>query len=314
MSCTPLTPVPLRPLWAKGALRLLSPVLRKRVCRFAAVVILIFLLHADVWEQGHSQQPIKIFAGITYGCERLAVTQEGGGLVHWVRVDLTAPGIELYVTPLDPAAVARGWQYRLRPLEEVMEREQLAVAVNATYFTTASGSWLRFSGDLARGLQTLISNHVIAHGLWGNFFLWFDTKLVPHLLQPSSAAEVVLARAKWAVGAHELQLHNGQVLGGGDSFGGGESTADARTAIAIDQTSKLLFLAVAERLSQSRMLYFLADLGARDGFLLDGGGSSTMGIGQGSAGIPAAVLFGSGRPIATYIGVRALPCHSPVCN
>jgi len=29
-------------------------------------------------------------------------------LVHWVVVDLAAPGIELYVTPIDPNAVARG--------------------------------------------------------------------------------------------------------------------------------------------------------------------------------------------------------------
>ena len=67
-----------------------------------------------------------------------------------MRVDLTAPGVELYVTPLDPAAVAHGWQYRLRPIEDVVEREHLAVAVNASYFATASGSWLRVSGDLAR--------------------------------------------------------------------------------------------------------------------------------------------------------------------
>src|SRR6516162_7262039 len=56
----------------------------------------------------------------------------------------------------------------------------------------------------------------------------------------------------------------------------------------------------------------LANLGARDGFLLDGGGSSAMGIGQGSTGTPATVLLGGGRPVATYIGVRAPPCSSPV--
>ena len=280
-----------------------SSLLQKRVCRFAAFVILGALLHGDFWEQGHPHQPIKIFAGVTYGCERLAVTQEGGGLVHWVRVDLTAPGVELYVTPLDPAAVARGWQYRLRPIEDVVEREHLAVAVNGTYFATASGSWLRFSGDLARSMQTLISDHVIAHGPWGASVLWFDAELAPHVLRSSSAAEPDLTRAKWAVGTHPLQLHNGQVLGGGNS------TADARTAIGIDQTTKLLFLAVGERISQPRMLHILADLGAREGFLLDGGGSSAMGIGQGSTGIPATVLLGDGRPVATYIGVRALPCR-----
>jgi hypothetical protein len=210
------------------------------------------------------------------------------------------------VTPLDPAAAARGWQYRLRPIEDVLEREHLAVAVNGTYFATASGSWLRFSGDLARSMQTLISDHVVAYGPWGASLLWFDAELAPHLLRLSSATEPVLTRAKWAVGAHVLQLHNGQVLGGDDS------TADARTAIGIDQPRKLLFLAIAERISQPRMLHILADLGARDGFLLDGGGSSAMGIGRGSTGIPATVLLGGGRPVATYIGVRALPCRRPV--
>src|SRR5262245_14153272 len=66
--------------------------------RFAALVILSALLYGDSWKQGECpRQP----AEITYGCERLPVTQEGGGLVHWVRVDLTTPGVELYVTPLD---------------------------------------------------------------------------------------------------------------------------------------------------------------------------------------------------------------------
>jgi hypothetical protein len=104
--------------------------------------------------------------------------------------------------------------------------------------------------------------------------------------------EPVLARAKWAIGAHELQLQNGQVLWGGDS------TADARTAIGIDEAKRLLFLAVGERISPGRVLHMLADLGARDGFLLDGGGSSAMEIGQGSTGIPAGVLLGGGRPVA----------------
>lgn len=172
--------------------------LQKRVCRFATLVVLGAFLHGDFWEQGHPQQPVKIFAGVTYGCERLAVTQEGGGLVHWVRVDLTAPGVELYVTPLDPAAAARGWQYRLRPIEDVVEREHLAVAVNGTYFATASGSWLRFSGDLARSMQTLISDRIIAYGPWGASLFWFDAELAPHVLRSSSAAEPVLTRAKWA--------------------------------------------------------------------------------------------------------------------
>ena len=92
----------------------------------------------------------------------------------------------------------------------------------------------------------------------------------------------------------------------------GASVDGAAATLPVEQPRKLLFLAIAERISQSRMLHILADLGARDGFLLDGGGSSTMAIGQGSTAIPATVLLESGRPVATYIGVRAPPCRSPV--
>jgi hypothetical protein len=109
----------------------------------------------------------------------------------------------------------------------------------------------------------------------------------PHALRSSSATEGALAHAKWAVGAHALQLRNGQVLGGRDT------TADARTAIGIDEIRKRLFLAVEERISQPRMLHILANLGARDGLLLDAGGSTAMAIGLGSNGIPATPLLGA---------------------
>src|SRR5215471_1422926 len=39
----------------------------RRICRFAAFVILGVLLHGDFWAQARPQQPLKIFAGVTYG-------------------------------------------------------------------------------------------------------------------------------------------------------------------------------------------------------------------------------------------------------
>jgi hypothetical protein len=77
--------------------------------------------------------------------------------LHWVIVDLAAPGVELYVTPLDPTAVARGWQYRLRRIEEVVDKEHLAVAVHGAYFASNSGWWPRMSGDLASSGETVVA-------------------------------------------------------------------------------------------------------------------------------------------------------------
>src|SRR5262245_55510406 len=78
----------------------------------------------------------EIFDGITYGCERLEPGEECSGFVYWVRVDLRAPGIELYITPNDPLAVSQGWQYRLRWIGAVVASEHFAVAINGTQFTS----------------------------------------------------------------------------------------------------------------------------------------------------------------------------------
>ena len=82
---------------------------------------------------------------------------------------------------------------------------------------------------------------------------------------------------------------------------------DSRTAVAIDRGRKLLFFAVGQYISPNRLLQELAELGAKDGMLLDGGGSSSMAIGKGAAGVPAGVLYGGWRPVATHLGIRGQP-------
>jgi hypothetical protein len=143
--------------------------------------------------------PTEIFKGITYGCERLEATEEGSGLLHWARIDLTAPGIELYVTPLDPSAVAQGWQYRLRHIKDIVDREHLAIAVNATLFTSNSGWRPRMSGDLANGVETVVADHVVSHVWEHTYLLWFDDQLMPHLRPSKPPLAPELAIAKWGI-------------------------------------------------------------------------------------------------------------------
>src|SRR5262249_31409977 len=110
-----------------------------------------------------------------------------------------------------------------------------------------------------------------------------------------------LRAAKWGVGGQAISLHDGRVA----------PTAargpDARTAVAIDEQRKLLFLAVAQWASPNLLLEELAGLGAREGMLLDGGGSSGVAIGEGAQGILPGPLYGGLRPVATLFGVRARP-------
>ena len=277
-----------------------------RGCQLGIVALLAILVGGDTgwWAHRGPQPATQIFEAITYGCERLETTREGGGLLHWVRIDLTAPGIEVYITSLDPSATVQGWQYRLRRIEDVMEKERLSVAINGALFTWNPGWLPPMSGDLANGVETVVANHVISHVWEDTYLLWFDDHLTPHL-RASKPPGAELAVAKWGIGGQAVWLRDGKVWPGADD------TTDARTAVAIDQQRKLLFLAVAESISPRRLLQKLADLGAKEGMLLDGGGSSSMAIGKHAEGIPPGVLYGGGRAVATHFGIRAQRLRAP---
>jgi hypothetical protein len=277
---------------------------REFIAATSLILVLAMTSGGTAWWSRRGPQPATpIFEGITYGCERLDTTQEGSGLLHWVRIELTAPGIQLYVTPLNPSAAARGWQYRLRHIEDVMDSEHLSVAINAALFTWTPGWLPPMTGGVANGVETVVADHVVSHIWEDTYLLWFDDHLAPHLRASKPPGEE-LALAKWGVGGQGVGLQHGKV------WPGESHTADARTAVAVDQQRKLLFLAVAENISPRRLLQKLADLGAREGMLLDGGGSSSMAIGKHVQGISPGVLYGLGRPVATHFGVRAQPLHA----
>lgn len=271
-----------------------------------AVAFLLALFAADCayWERCPSQ-PKAIFVGITYGCERLDRTDEGRGVLHWVRVELGAPGVELFVTPLDPSALEDGFQYRLRWIDDVVRNERLAVAINGSLFTSTPSWRPRLPGDLAKGVETVVSEHVPSH-LWEHtYLLWFDDYLNAHLRPSKPPKPEELRQAKWGIGGQGVGLQNGKIWSGTDR------TPDSRTAIGIDSERKLLFLAVAEWASPHLVLEELAKLGVRDAMLLDGGGSSTIAMGEGAQDLARGALFGGWRPVATFFGVRAHRLNSP---
>ena len=189
--------------------------LRSRAASFSVILGLTLgtLLALDLaWsDRGAPRPPTEIFTGITYGRERLEPTEEGGGMLHWARIDLSAPGIDLYVTPLDRKAVARGWQYRLRRVGTVAERQHLALAVNAMLLVTGS-RWQKFlPGAYARGVETAIAEHAVSHVWPDTYLLWFDDALTPTLERFKPPPAAALARAKWGIGGQGVGLWDGKV-------------------------------------------------------------------------------------------------------
>jgi Phosphodiester glycosidase len=243
----------------------------------------------------------EIFEGITYGCEQLEPSEDARGVVHWVRINLTAPGITPYVTSKDPTAVSQGWQYRLRRVSDVVAREHLAVAINGTLFSSKSSRLLPMSGDLANAVNPVVADHIISHVWLDTYLLWFDDRLTPHL-RPEKVTEAELAMAKWGIGGEDFWLRDGKVWPGDYR----SHIPDGRTAVAVDLPRKLLFLAIGTHISPTLMFQTLADLGARDGMLLDGGDSSSMAIGTDASVVSPGAVYGW-RPVATQFGVRAEP-------
>jgi hypothetical protein len=274
--------------------------MKRRRFLLVGLALLFAALGIYWWNLRVPVLPTEIYQGVSYGCERLGVDEQGSGLMHWVRVDLTAPGIELYVTPLDPQAVERGWQYRLKRTPTVVNQEQLAVAINATLFGSDSG-WLPISGDFARSSDATIANYVVSHVPEYAYLLCFDDHLAPCLETSRPPNDSVLRRSRWGLGGRgAVLLRDGKIFQDTP-----RKPTDARTAVGVDRQKRLLFLAVFENASPWRALDKLAKLVAVDGMLLDGGNSTSMAIGDKAHGIRPGVLIGRWRPVATHFGVRA---------
>ncbi len=279
--------------------------LRKWLRVALRLTVLLAVLGAAVfayewWTRPRPTPPTTIFCGVTYTCFE-AHEPECRGLVHVVKVDLTAPGIELYLTPVNSSAAARGWQYRLDSAGSVLAREKLAVVINATFFTSDSGI-IQWTGDLARSGQTIIADGQISHLDPHSYLLWFESDLTPHLEFAAPPQAAVLRKARWAVGGNAVSLWKGRLCAATDKH-----VLDRRTAIGIDTGRKLLWLTIFENASFDGVARVLAAQGAQDGFLLDGGHSTTMVLSAEAVDVQTGEMLHGWRPVATFLGIRATP-------
>lgn len=275
----------------------------------AALVSLLCLLGiAVVWARSRRAirpvGPVCIFEGLSYERVRLPDGPESGGMAHIIRVDLSTPGIELYVTPLEQDAGAHGHHYRLDYASRVAAREELAVVINGAYFSS-DAALLPLRGDWARGSATAISNYEVSHLDPHSYLLWFEDDLSPHLETTKPPPQEALRRARWGISGKSVRLRDGV------QRYSSPGPSDRRTAVAIDPARRLLWLAVYERASGSVAMAILAERGAKLGMLLDGGDSTTMFIGTGANGISSGTLLSGHRPVATFLGVRACPVTNP---
>jgi hypothetical protein len=251
-----------------------------------------------LWTRPRPMPPTEVFQGVVYSCERLPKDAEGSGQAYFVQVDLTRPGIEVYLTPLDPQAVAAGWEYRLRWTPAVCSEQRLSVVVNGTLFSSAGGR-LRMPGTYAQACETVVADHQLNHVDPNSYLLWFEDDLTPHLEKGKPPPAAALRRARWGIGGQMVVLDNGKP----NTWAGQEP--EAQVLAAIDPKRKLLTLAVFEHASLARAARMAADHEMVDAIALDGGGSATMVLGRGARDLGGRTLLWPKRAVATHFGIRA---------
>ena len=238
----------------------------------------------------------EIYRGVVYSSETMPESDESGGLVHLVRVDLTAPGVELYFTPSEARGVPF---YHLEWASSVAQRKNLAVAVNGALFDDAC-KW-SLPGQPCNGLETVVSNHQVSHVDPNSYLLWFEDDGTPHMEGTKPPPAAALAAAKWGIGGQGVALHGGRV-----GWGNGR-TPDRRTMLGIAPPLKALWIAAFEHASFYAAATYLAAQGATEAISVDGGTSTTMVLGKDAQGVRPGTLLGGWRPVATHVGVRAQP-------
>ncbi len=277
----------------------------RRALRAVGLSILIFIAIFLTWRWWTRREPMaerEIYRGVYYQCLRLPETSQSGGLAHIVRVDLAAPGIGIWITPMDSIAVAKGWEYSTQRVGRTVEAGQLAVAVNGTLFSDSS-PYIPLAGNWARSTQTIVVEHTMNHLYQPRevAVMWFEDDLTPHLenYHPPIRPDVI-PRARWAIGGDSVVLWDGKA----DPDVG---AADARTMLAIAPERRMLWLAVFEKASYRFAAEKLAGLGATQAIMLDGGTSSTMALGDKALGVRPGLLMAGWRPVADQFGIKAEP-------
>ena len=272
--------------------------------RAAVWLVFLTMLAAGViaaylwWMRPQPTAAKEIFHGIVYECRQLPETPETSGLAHLFRIDLTTPGMELYVTPVDKKARAAGWEYQTRWAPGMAKEAGVSVLVNGPLFGAQWGS-RGLPGDWSRTLETLISEHEVNHVWEHTYLLWFEDDLTPHMEESKPPPAEALAKARWAVGSQIVWYSYGRF----NPFAGHEQ--NRRTAVGIDAEKKLLFIGVFDSISGAAAAQILAEFGAKQVMPLDGGSSTSLGIGEGARDVRTGTYVYPWRTLPTFFGVRA---------
>jgi exopolysaccharide biosynthesis protein len=255
-----------------------------RILTCLRLALFLALAGVSLCAQSTVQRPWK---GVVYTFEKRANPAEE---VHSVVVDLNK--VRLRTVPAGPDPDGPGkWQTTLMPTSKIAERERFDIAVNGDFFAIPRGKDAEGEAALmlfANGVPALTTGPAVTDGkVWSTSdkarqCLVSDSKnrvqLVEAAVPPPKAAQVICGRDFLVVDG------KAQFSDDGVTYKPGEfRNVNPRTAVGIDKKGKRLFLLVVDGRSElsrgmtyGRLAAEMLRIGAHTAINLDGGGSSTL--------------------------------------
>lgn len=269
----------------------------------------------------HRAQPAplerRLFAGVRY--QRVASRHPRPLVMHWVAIDLRAPGTRFLVTPPAPDWRRRGArQLRAAIPSAFLRAHGLQLAINAHFFQPWHVHLFDYYPHVGDGVDVFglaVSRGVRyarCHRRHSVLLLGRDNEA--RIVHGCPAAAALAGGIENAVSGRPWLVREGRP--------NEERSAQApRTAVALTRDRRTLLLVVvdgrqpgySEGVTYAELARLLVARGAYEAFNLDGGGSSAL-VAQAPDGAPRLLnsaihrrVPGRERPVATQLGVFAAP-------
>jgi hypothetical protein len=257
-----------------------------------------------------------LFQGIKY--KRQALSFPRPLMLHLVEIDLTAPGLKVFVTPGKPTEDLT--ETNARTTSEFLREFKLQLAINASYFyqfrEKTPWDYYPYRGDRVNVSGQGISN--------GEIYSAAETKFPALCFAANNRARIASngicpPETLHAIAGYHLLLNEGKPVRETSSVSHNLKPYPCVVA-AIDKNGTKLWLmaidgkqpAYSEGVTIAELTAIAKELNAQTAINLDGGGSTTLVMeSQGKAKILNAPIHAkvpmNERPVANHLGFFALP-------
>lgn len=304
--------------WTPGRWREGVRILRNVSAAYLVLLLLAYLIPTyslyvlDRFRPIPEPETRALFQGITYRRDVRASPRPM--VIHSVRIELDAPGIQFVVTPADPSG---GMDLRARTVSEFLKSEGAQLAINGDFF----GPW--WDNSLVDyypldGQPVSVMGFAASQG-----HAYSEAEPYQPTISISADNRVSFGEAAEpafnAISGNPMLVEEGREIAiGNDAY---FNELHPRTAVGLSQDGQTLILVVidgrqpgySEGATLAELAGILIQAGAWTALNLDGGGSAELAM-MGADGIPQALsapihnhIPGRERPVANQLGVYARP-------